>query len=71
MNDLVIQLIEDAHSDNFELVKIKYMTAAAALIIESHRTELFNTMRELAKEGRTNAVTNLYEIRGYALGLIP
>ncbi len=64
---VVSQLLEDArHSDNFESLKGDYLTVYTALVIESHRTDLFNLERELRKGGRTREAGYVREIREYA-----
>lgn len=64
---VVSQLLEDArHSDDFESLRNDYLTKYTALVIESHRTELFNLERELRKEGRDREAGCIREIRQYA-----
>ncbi len=64
---VISQLIEDArNSDDFESLKNDYLTKFTAIVIESHRTELFNLERELRKGDRVKEAKILAEIRKYA-----
>ena len=68
-DDAVIkQLIMDAKTiENLEGVKYDYWSKYTAEIIESHRRELFELMRELEKSGEHKRVQFLNEIKYNAL----